>query len=227
MLVGWRLVAERRPAVATAPAVPAMALGLLAIGTAAHAVDVVRSHERTTVQEETIRRLAEAAEQADPDEPVAIVTDGEPLLADATLAGLVAALDRRGVDSCVEARLVDKFRDHRVCGPGVGDRWLLRLERTADDVPSGAGTIVVVDPLVPQQRAEVDRLTTELAEILRRDGRDDEIPVLATPLADVVLLQDPSPELAARADDARRLAELRSIPGDRYGLYELVATPPG
>ena len=58
-----------------------------------------------------------------------------------------------------------------------------------------------------------------LAKILRRDDREDEIRILETPLADVVLLGDPSPELAGRAGDARRLAELRSIPGDRYGLY--------
>lgn len=152
---------------------------------------------------------------------MAITTDGDRLLADATLAGVVAALDRRGVATCVEERLVDKFRAHRVCGLDDGERWLLRLESTSVAPPDGSTKIVVVDPLTSAQRAEVDRITAELAEILRRDGRDDEISVLDTPLADVVLLGDPSPELAARADDARRLAELRSVPGDRYGLYVL------
>lgn len=230
VLVGWRLVAIRRPLVAVSPAVPAVALAVLALGTAAHAVDVVRSHEPTSVQTDTIRALADAADAAvgaDPIEPVAISTDGEPLLADATLAGVVAALDRRGIDTCVEVRLVDKFGEHRVCSAEVADRWVLRLERTAADAPPGSVAIVVVDPLTADQRTEVDRLTVELAEILRRDGRADEVPVLETPLADVVLLRDPSPELAARADDARRLAELRSIPGDRYGLYRPTVTPQG
>lgn len=224
-LVAWRLVTARRPRLAGAPGVVVAAWALLLVGVSVHAVDVVRAHERTTVQDATIRQLADAVAAASPDEPVAIATEGEPLLADATLAGVVAALDRRGVASCVEERLVAKFRAHRVCPVDVGSRFLLRLERTATDPPDGAMTLIVVDPLTEAERAEVDRLTAEIAEILRRDGRDDEIPVLGTPLADVVVLDDPSPELAARADDARRLAELRSIPGDRYGLYELPAAP--
>jgi len=80
---------------------------------------------------------------------------------------------------------------------------------------------VVVDPLGGEARAEIDRLTAELAEILRNDGREQDVPLLDTPLADVILLGEPSPELAARADDVGRLAELRSIPGDRYALYAL------
>jgi MFS family permease len=226
-VVGWRVVAERRPRLATAPALPAVALALLALGAAVHAVDVARSHEPTTVHDDTIRRLAEAVPPDDGAGPVAITTEGDPLLADATLAGVVAALDRRGVDTCVEPRLVDKFRAHRVCGLGVGGRLLLRLERTAAAPPAAAETLVVIDPFTPTQRDEIDRLTAELADVLRRDGRAAEIPVLATPLADVILLDRPSPELAARSDDARRLAELRSVPGDRYGLYELTVTPQG
>lgn len=226
-LVAWRIVADRRPLLTASPTIPAAALALLALGITAHAVDVVRSHERTSVQESTIRELAEAAAAVDGAEPVAIVADGEPLLADATLAGVVATLDRRGVDTCVERRLVDKFREHRVCGTEVGDRFVLRLERMAATPPPDSVTVVVVDPLTADQRREADRLASELAAILDRDGRADEIPILETPLADVVLLGEPSPELAARADDARRLAELRSIPGDRYGLYRLAVTPQG
>lgn len=220
-LVGWRVVAAGWPRLSTSPAVPAVALSALALGVAAHAVDVVRAHERTTVQGTTIRELADAGAAVTPAEPVSLTTDGEPLLADATLAGVVAALERRGVRTCVEERLVDKFDEHRVCGTEVGERWLLRLEPTTLEPPPGSSPLTVVDPLSGSERAEADRLTDELAGILRRDGREDEIPILDTALADVVLLGDPSPELAARADDARRLAELRSTPGDRYGLYVL------
>ena len=108
-----------------------------------------------------------------------------------------------------------------MCGADAGTRLLLRLERTSAPPPSGSVTIAVVDPLTDDQRTEIDRLTADLAGILRRDGREDEIAVLDTALADVILLADPSPELTSRAEDARRLAELRSIPGDRYALYEL------
>ena len=59
----------------------------------------------------------------------------------------------------------------------------------------------------------------QLVRVLVEDGRDDAIVLLGTPLADVILLDGASPELLARADDARRLAALRSVPGGRYALY--------
>ena len=220
-LVSWRAVASWRPRLVGARAPVVIVLAVLLAGTVVHAADVVRSHERTTIHHDTIRQLADAAAEAS--SPVAITTEGDTLLADATLAGVVAALDRRGIETCVEARLVDKFREHRVCGAEIGSRLVLRLERNTTPPPPGSVTLTVVDPLTSAQRAEIDRLAAELADILRSDGREDEIPVLDTPLADVILLGDPSPELAARGDDAHRLAELRSIPGDRYGLYELQA----
>jgi hypothetical protein len=146
-LVAWRLAADRRTQLAVSTAVPVVALAVLALGVTAHAVDVVRSHERTSAQEDTIRLLADAAADAAaaaaPIGPVAVVTGGDPLLADATLAGVVAALERRGVDTCVEERLVAKFRAHRVCGPDVGERWLVRLERTVTAVPAGWVEIAV------------------------------------------------------------------------------------
>jgi hypothetical protein len=224
-LVAWRVAVDRRPALVRARAPVAVAMAALLTGTVVHAVDVVRSHERTTVQHATIRRLAEAVPSGVVDGPIAVVTEGDLLLADATLAGVVAALDRRGTDTCVEARLIDKFRAHRVCDAAAAPRLLLRLEPTAAPPPSDSTTLVVVDPLTNEQRAEIDRLTTELTDILGRDDRGDEIPLLGTPLADVILIGEPSPELAARAADVRRLAELRSIPGDRYALYQLPLTP--
>ena len=221
VLVAWRTAATWRPGLRVARAPAAAALLALLAGPAVHAADVVRWHERTTVQHDTIRQLADAVAPLGLIEPVAITPAGDLLLADATLAGVVAALDRRSVETCVERRLVDKFRDHRVCDADAGSHLLLRLERTSAPPPPGSVTIAVVDPLTEEQRTEVDRWTAELADLLRRDGREDEVPVLDTPLADVILLDDPSPELAARAEDVRRLAELRSIPGDRYALYEL------
>jgi hypothetical protein len=103
----------------------------------------------------------------------------------------------------------------------TGRRLLLRLERSADPPPDGATTLAVVDPLTEDERRDADRIGAELAVILVGDGRGDEVPVLGTPLADVVLLDDPSDDLLSRADDAHRLAELRAIPGDRYGWYDL------
>lgn len=221
VLVAWRLVSSRVRGRVDARVPIVVALGALLAGTVVHAVDVVRSHTDHTVQHATIRELADAVPAGVGEGRVSIATDGDALLADATLAGVVTALDRRGVDTCVDPRLVDKFRAHRVCGPDVGRRLLLRLERSTAPAPEGATTIVVVDPLGGEARAEIDRLTAELAEILRNDGREQDVPLLDTPLADVILLGEPSPELAARADDVGRLAELRSIPGDRYALYAL------
>ena len=221
VLVGWRVVTERAPTVAGARgAIAVTGLVALLAGSVVHAVDVHRSHERTTAEHDTVRRLAAAVPRPDVDGPISFTTDGDRLLADATLAGVVAALERRGLGSCVEPRLVDKFGDHRVCGDDVSVRFLLRHEPTSAPGPDGAAVVTVVDPLTPDQRAEVDRLTAELADILRRDGRSDEVAVLETYLAGAVLLDDPSAELLARADDVRRLAELRSIAGERFVLYE-------
>lgn len=224
-LVGWRLVSQARPAVRDSPAATSVAVVALAVGVAADAVQVARAHEAETATDRTIRELTDGAVGTNAAEPVAVVALAEPLLAEPMLAGLVASLDRRGVEACVADELQYKFRDHRVCRDRFGSELVLRLERATTGPPPGSVTVVIVDPLTDEQRAEADRITTELAEILRLDGRADEIPVLDTPLADVIVLGDPSAELAARADDARRLAELRSVPGDRYGLYEVVVTP--
>jgi hypothetical protein len=145
---------------------------------------------------------------------------GAPLLADATLAGAVAGLERRGVTACVESRLSDKFRPHRVCDGDTVD-LMLRLERSVEEPPPGAKALVIVDPLTADQRAEADRIADAVSDALVRDERAAEVAVLGTPLADVVLFDDPSDELLALADDVRRLAALRSAESDRYGLYVL------
>ena len=217
-VVVWRLVADLRPAERrrrTLPAATAVTAAL-SVGVGAHAIDVARSHERTSAEHATVAQLVDAADGLD--RPVGIETSGEPLLADATLAGVVAGLERRGGHACVEPRLVDKFRDHRICDDGPAD-LVLRLELRAEPPPAGTVTLAIVDPLDPDERAEADRLTEELTAILVEDGRDDAIVLLGTPLADVILLDGASPELLARADDARRLAALRSVPGGRYALY--------
>jgi hypothetical protein len=219
-LVAWRVVAPALKTTQREAMVIVVSVALVA-GAAVHAVDVARAHDGTTVEQAAIRELTDAAASVDTDgATLAITTAGVPLLADATLAGVVAGLERRGVAACVEARLSDKFRPHRVCDGDTVD-LLLRHERSDEDPPSGARTLVVVDPLTSRQREEADRISAEVADILERDGRAGEVDVLGTPLADVVLLDDPSAELLALTDDLRRLAELRAVEGDRYGLYAL------
>ncbi|MFP5487295.1 MAG: hypothetical protein ACLGHQ_03185, partial [Acidimicrobiia bacterium] len=112
-LVGWRVAVELRPALANARLLPIASLTVLTLAVVAHTIDVVRAHEATTAQDDAVRRLADTAAAAAPGEPAGIVVEGEPLLADATLAGVVAALDRRGVETCVEERLADRFHRHR------------------------------------------------------------------------------------------------------------------
>jgi hypothetical protein len=219
-LVTWRVVAPILTTRQRDAMVIVVSVALVA-GAGVHAIDVARSHDGTTAEHAVIHDLTDAAASVQTDgATLGITTAGVPLLADATLAGVVAGLERRGVAACVEARLRDKFRSHRVCG-GDTVELLLRLERSAEDPPAGATTLAIVDPLTSPQRMEADRISAEVAQVLERDGRAGEIDVLGTPLADVVLLGDPSDELLALTDDVRRLAELRAVEGDRYGLYLL------
>lgn len=225
VLVGWRLVAPllvaSRPSLArTATAVPLAGLVLLGSGALVHAVDVVRSHESEPFVPSTLDHLADAT-QGLGTTPISVAIAGEPILAESLLAGYVTALEVRGIETCVDRSLSYKFGDHRVCGPEVATQVLLRHEPSAVPPPPGAMVLAIVDPLTEEERRFVDRTRLEVGEILVRDGRADQVPVLDTALAGAVLVGDPSDELRGRREDIERLGRLFAVDGDRYGLYRL------
>ena len=58
------------------------------------------------------------------------------------------------------------------------------------------------------------------AQILEDNGLSAKVPLLRSPLVDLVLAEDPPSDVLAVADDVHRLNELRQIPGARFGLYQ-------
>lgn len=225
-LVGWR-AAQRYLDVgrATFATVATAAwLGLLVFAVVAHTVDVAQADDRTAEVVHPVGELTEAAESiTEPGDIVRLDYAGSELSAETMMSGVGNRLDASGRHVCVDETLTYKFGSHRSCPPDVDVHLVIRNEPALAAPPEIGGRpselVVAVDPLNEAERAEVDAITSEVATILERDGREDEIGVLNTDLAGAVIVGSPSPELLALGADLMRLEELRRVPGVRYGLY--------
>lgn len=223
VLVAWRTVQARVqgwPIWAIGVRVGASVVGVVfAVGTGLYAHHHATTPYLSAAAGPAVAELSRAARTVDDDQPVSLVYEGDPLSAGTMMNGVANELDRTGFLVCVDPTLANQFGSSRVCSIGSGPYLMVRSEDFASPPPDNATTLAISDPLTPQQRLEADSISSELASILVADGREDRVFLLYSPLADLVLADDPPPELIERADDVARLNELRQVPGTRYGLY--------
>lgn len=167
---------------------------------------------------EPIEQLTSAALRRELDEPVEVGFAGEQSVVGGVHAGLVNQLDAHGVDVVVPAALSTQFGSHRVATAEIGDLLLVRVEGVTQAPPASAEELAVHDPLTPIERAEADALTGRLTELLEAAGLVDRVPILATPAANMLLLEDPPEIVMSARAEFDRLAALRAG-GDRLVLY--------
>jgi hypothetical protein len=146
---------------------------------------------------------------------------GDLLDAGGLHAGLINELDRRGVDVKVDPNQRLQFGDNRVDDGSARERLLVRAEEVTEPPPTGARTLSVYDRLTPADRKEVDQLTAELTAVLEENGLADKVPILASPGAGLILLNDPPEAVVTESAAFIRLADLRERGGTRYALYLL------
>lgn len=221
-LVGWRYATEHASPPRRSRINRWAIAGCVVVAATAvidHGRDALDAPERTADLARPVSVLADGFVAASDGRSARLDFAGAPLLAETMLSGLVNELDRRGVDVCVDEQLAYKLGAHRVCDRGDERRFVVRVEPRSLPAPPGTERIAASDPLSTAERAEAERLAATITEALVAAGRDDLVPVLAGALADVILLDDPTPELGALTADVRRLAALRKVPGDRYALY--------
>jgi hypothetical protein len=221
-LVGWRLIRVVTPPHARVRTERMAVLAAALIGVVAivdHGRATVAVPDRTAEFVRPVDELTAAARPLVRDGLVSIEPSGSPLTAQVMLEGVVARLDAFGSRPCVGAEYADKFGGDRVCDGELARRLVLRAEPVTEPAPPGTTLVIVVDPLSPEQRTELDALRERIAAVMRDVGLEDRIGLLDTPLADAVLLGDPPPELRVLTDELARLTELRRVPGVRYALY--------
>jgi hypothetical protein len=172
---------------------------------------------------EPIEQFAASAETAaDETAPNLVTFAGDPNVAGGVHAGLVNQLDRRGYEVAIEHGLSElQFGKHRLVNERSETQFLVRAESETTDPPPGATILSVWDELSPAERAEVDRLTAELTDVLQSVGLADRAGLLATPTAYWLLIDDPPSAVAERATDIERLSRLREEGGLRLVLYLL------
>ena len=193
---------------------------VLVVGTVAYVGGAASAHEPDTYTG-PIGELTAAAAELGAEQPIHFDYGGDPFSAGTMFLAVANELDRAGFAICVDASYAIQFGSRRVC-PGRPDvRLFLRNEPTALPPPDGATTLAITDPLSPSERAEADDLTAQLTEILQRNDLEASVPLLYTSLADLVAGDSPPPEVEARRADILRLAELRRVPGTRFGLYAI------
>ncbi len=220
-LVAWRLIAERdtidrRTATAYAIGAAVVVGGIAIID---HGRDALAWPDPEAEFTRPVDELSAAIARTDDDRIARLDFAGESLLAETMVSGVVNRLAALGFEVCVDERLAYKLGERRVCPPNVDRRFVLRYEPRSLPAPGGTSVVVDVDPLTPSERIEADTIAETVAAILVETGRADQVAILDSPLADVVLLGDPPAELIAVADLVKRLAALRRVPGDRYVLY--------
>lgn len=222
VLVAWRLTRERIPP-RRARTVSGAGLGVagtLAVAAAiGHAIATIGAPHPEAELARPVDALTAAVEAARDERSIRLESAGPSLLAESMLSGVVNRLDALGGDVCVDADMAYKLGEHRVCGPGPHRRLVVRFEPRTAPPPPGTEPIADVDPLTPAQRSEADALADRIDAVLTEAGRSDLVPVLDSPLAHIVLRDDPPPQLVAIAGDVERLAALRRIDGERYVLY--------
>ena len=223
-LVMWRVIQaafSTRAQWRLAPiAVTAVALIALVAGTA----DFVRSERGAGYlgddSADGIDDLASAAAASAGTGPLFIEFSGDPAVAGTMFNAVVNRLDAAGHDVCIPSERAYQFGSSRACTVEPSSRLIIRHEPIALAPPEGTTTAIIVDPLSDGERREADILTNELAQILEDNGLSAKVPLLHSPLVDLVLADDPPADMLAVADDVHRLNELRQIPGARFGLYQ-------
>lgn len=226
MLVGWRLteqivtrlrVEPRKTVVGGCVAASALC-ALFAVGHARNSLDGGFVLPELT---KPIGQFAADVADADLHDPILIDFAGDPEQSGALHAGLVNRLDRAGLDIVVTPNLRLQFGDHRVVERRPGAHLLVRAESIREPVPTGATLMSEWDSLSVGERAEADRLTADLTQVLRSLGMADRVHLLYTSAAGTLLLGAPPAAIAVEAESINRLAELRAFGGDRYALYLL------
>jgi hypothetical protein len=224
-LVAWRLLApwlrrrRRHRSVNLAAALVSMlVVTAFAIGAAWRNVDGGFGFVELAAP---VQQFTNATVAARLDGPIRVDFSGDLVGAGGVHAGLVNQLDRRGVDVKVDPNQRLQFGDHRADDGGAHTRLLVRAEPVVEPAPPGGRMLSVYDPLTPAERREVDQLTEQLTALLTANGQIDKAPVLRTPAAGLVLLNDPPPAVIAESAAVNRLAVLRQKGGTRYALYQL------
>jgi hypothetical protein len=227
-LVTWRVVQAPLQQAPRWARVRALGVGVVAVvfvvGTVQYTHDNVTTNYLSADSARAIDELTVGAASVGNDQPIAIVYEGEALTAGTMMNAVANQLDRRGFDLCVIASLEVQFGPSRICTGRPGEYLMVRSEPFDTPAPQGAITLAISDPLTPEERLEADTISEELAAVLISYGRDDEVFLLYSPLAGLILDGDPPPELTRETDAIQRLDRLRQIPGTRYGLY-LIPVP--
>lgn len=196
----------------------AAAVLIAAVAVVDHWRDAVGSPDPTAEFTRPVDELTAAVMATSGDEPIRLDHVAPSLLAETMLSGVVNRLDAFDIDVCIDDSLAYKLGEHRICVEAREQRFLIRSEPRTQTPPAGSELVVDIDPLTPEERIEADELASLIADALIAAGRDEQVPILDSPLADVVLIDAP-PEIIALAAAVERLAELRLVPGDRYVLY--------
>ena len=151
--------------------------------------------------------------------PVRIDVEGDRVGSSIMMAGVVNELDRRGYDVCVDASFEYQYGSRRVCDGAPRARLVMRSERRELPAPDGTQVVAVTDALTPDGRREADSITAQLSDVLTDHGLAAQLPLLESPLVDVLLDGEPPPAVAAQRPRIERLRQLRSDVSQRYGLY--------
>lgn len=222
-LVAWRMVQPRvgrlldRPRMRSAVAV--VGAIVLGAGTAAYAHGLPPAGDFTYA--DAIDRLVSGARTVGRDQPIFFDYTGDPFTAGTVFLAVANELDQHGFEICVRPEYAIQFGQRRVC-PGRGDvRLLIRDEPLATDTPDHGTVLAISDPLSPAERGEADGLTRRLADVLTRNGMADQVPLLYTPLAHLLLDRELPAEVAASRAEIERLDALRQHVGTRLGLYAI------
>jgi hypothetical protein len=224
-LVAWRLLAPRlgrrllpRSIHVAAAIVAILVVSALAIGAGRRNVDGGFVFPELAAP---LKQFTNAAMAAGLEGPVRVDFEGDLVGAGGLHAGLINELDRRGVDIKVDPNQRLQFGDNRADDGSARERLLVRAEVVTEPPPAGARVLSVYDRLTPAERIEVDQLTADLTALFMANGLADKVPILGTPGAVLILLNDPPPAVAAESAALNRLADLRQHGGTRYSLYLL------
>ena len=223
-LVTWRVIQAAFSMRAQWYLVPIAVTSVALIALIAGTAEFARSERNAGYLGDDVREgiddLTSAAAATAGTGPLFIEFSGDPTVAGSMFNAVVNRLDAGGHDVCIPPERAYQFGSSRVCTVEPSGRLIIRQEPIAMTPPDGTTAAIIVDPLSKAERREADILVDELARILEDNGLSAKVPLLHSPLVDLVLADDPPSDVLAVADDVRRLSELRQIPGARFGLYQ-------